>query len=162
MQARPLRLLGMLLLISVSFSALLAGCASSAGTGAQAPAAAPASEQASPTSAPEAAPTATQPPAPASEKPTEVSFAKDVLPIFEAKCVKCHGGNRTEAKLVLKSYDGVMAGSEDGPVITPGDSTNSTLVEVIVEGRMPKRDPRLPDSEIAAIKAWVDAGAPNN
>ncbi len=96
------------------------------------------------------------------EETSGVSFAGDVLPIFERRCVKCHGGDRTEEGLVLKSYTDVMTGSWNGPVIEPGSAEGSFLVEQIVTGEMPKREPRLLPSEIRAISDWIDAGAPDN
>ena len=100
-------------------------------------------------------------PAPTTQA-TSVSFAKDVLPILEGRCVKCHGGGRTEAGLSLKSYADVIKGAADGPVVTPGQAANSLLVEVISSGAMPKNSPRLLPTEIQTISTWVAAGAPNN
>ena len=91
-----------------------------------------------------------------------MSFSKEVLPIFQSVCVKCHGGENTNASLVLKSYADVMAGSENGPVVDPGKSGNSLLIELINNGKMPKRGPKLLPAQIRVITQWVDAGAPNN
>ncbi len=55
-----------------------------------------------------------------------------------------------------------MAGSMNGPVIEPGNVENSYLIEQIVTGKMPKKEPRLLPAEIRLITAWVEAGAPNN
>jgi hypothetical protein len=55
-----------------------------------------------------------------------------------------------------------MAGSENGPVVIPGDSVASILVQQIVSGEMPKRAPKLPPSEIETIATWVDEGALDN
>jgi len=91
-----------------------------------------------------------------------VSFSKDVLPIFQSVCVKCHGGENTNASLVLKSYADVMQGSENGPVIEPGKSADSLLIELITNGKMPKKGPKLLPAQIRIITQWVDAGALNN
>lgn len=91
-----------------------------------------------------------------------VSFARDVLPIFDQVCVKCHGGEKTQKSLVLKSYDDLMQGSENGPVILPGDPGNSVLIDMIVKGKMPKNGPKLLPAQIRVITDWVKAGAPNN
>jgi hypothetical protein len=48
-----------------------------------------------------------------------------VLPIFTSVCVKCHGGEKTEEALVLKTYADVMKGSDNGLVIEPGKSADS-------------------------------------
>jgi mono/diheme cytochrome c family protein len=91
-----------------------------------------------------------------------VSFSGDVLPIFQRRCVKCHGGERTEEGLILKTYADVMAGSWNGPVIEPGSAADSYLVEQIVSGEMPKKQPDLLPSEIRIISNWVDSGALDN
>jgi hypothetical protein len=107
-----------------------------------------------------ALPSPTDTPAPPGAGGT--SFSGDVLPVLTSRCDRCHGGNRIEAGLDLLSYAGVMAGSEDGPVVIPGDSANSSLVQVIISGEMPRRAPRLPDSEIETVANWVDEGALDN
>lgn len=92
----------------------------------------------------------------------ETSFQTDVLPIFERRCAKCHGGEKVEEGLILLTYEDVMAGSFNGSVIEPGDVEGSYLIELIVSGDMPKRGARLLPAEIRTISAWVEAGAPNN
>jgi hypothetical protein len=91
-----------------------------------------------------------------------VSFAADILPILENRCVSCHGGTRTEKGLVLKTYEGLMAGSSKGPVITPGDAAHSLLVTQIQNGKMPKRGAKLTTDEVQLFIDWVNAGALNN
>lgn len=100
-----------------------------------------------------------------SEDPTSlpvVSFSADVLPLFESRCGRCHGTDRTEAGLSLISYADLMAGSGSGPVVVAGDASASLLVELIVSGKMPQRSPQMLPSEIEVISAWVDAGALDN
>jgi hypothetical protein len=57
-----------------------------------------------------------------------VTYQTDIRPLFEASCVRCHGGERPKAGLHLDSLESVLKGSKDGKVITPGDSTKSILV----------------------------------
>ena len=111
------------------------------------------------TPAPESLPTPT--PAPTVDL-AKVSFAKNVLPIFEQHCIKCHGGKEPKEGLVLESYDKVMAGSLNGSVIEPGNVKDSYLIEMVTSGKMPKKGPRLTPEEIQIITAWVEAGAPDN
>ena len=98
------------------------------------------------------------------EPPAEagVSFAADVFPIIQSRCINCHGGDRTEADLVLRSYEDLMAGGESGPVVVPGDAENSLLVQLITELKMPKRGPKLTPVQIQTITDWVNQGANNN
>lgn len=91
-----------------------------------------------------------------------VSFADDILPMLQSRCVNCHGGQRTEHELNLNSYDGVMAGSENGPVVTPGDAANSPLAELVANGKMPKRGPKLTPDQVQLIVDWINQGAQNN
>ena len=97
-----------------------------------------------------------------------VSFADDVLPIFRNRCAQCHGGvgedgeTRTEVSLNLLEYERVMMGSEFGPVVEAGSAENSFLLEMIVEGDMPEQGDPVPEDEIQIIRAWIEAGAPNN
>lgn len=124
-----------------------------------------------PTRAPSATdtslPPATDTVAPPTDLPTQappagISFANDVMPIFNASCVKCHGVEQVKEGLDMTSYAVLMAGSFNGPVITPGDAENSFLVQQVVEGEMPKRGPKLTAEQIQTISDWVNQGALNN
>lgn len=116
------------------------------------------------------APVPTEEPAPADSGDTaaEVSFQNDVMPILERRCIKCHGGinddgeERVEEGLKLLTHEDILKGSYNGPVVEPGDVENSYLIEQIVKGEMPKKEPRLLPAQIRIITAWVEAGAPNN
>lgn len=97
-----------------------------------------------------------------------VSFADDILPIFRQRCAECHGAEdengevRTEVSLNLLNYERVMMGSEFGTVIEAGDPANSFLLDMIADGTMPETGDPVPEDEIALIRAWIEAGAPNN
>lgn len=91
-----------------------------------------------------------------------VSFATDILPIIESRCIGCHGGDRTEEGLVLKTHADIMAGSDNGPVIIPGDAANSLLVELVATQEMPKRGPKLTPPQVQLITDWVNQGALDN
>lgn len=97
-----------------------------------------------------------------------VSFANDILPIFQNRCAKCHGAPdedgepRLESGLNLLEYEKVIAGSEWGTVVEAGDPANSFLLDMIVDQTMPEEGDPVPEEEIALIRAWIEAGAPNN
>ena len=57
-----------------------------------------------------------------------ITFAKDIQPLLEASCVRCHGAERPKAGLQLTSLEGVLKGSKDGKVVVPGNSKDSALV----------------------------------
>jgi hypothetical protein len=76
--------------------------------------------------------------------------------------VNCHGQERVEKNLNLKTYADMMQGSENGPVVTPGNAADSKLVEMIVNQKMPKRGPKLTPPQVQLFTEWVNQGAPNN
>jgi mono/diheme cytochrome c family protein len=117
-------------------------------------------DTAAPTDTAEAteAPAATEPAA----QGATVSFANDVLPIIESRCINCHGGDRIEKDLNLKTYGDMMQGSENGPVVTAGNAADSKLVELITTQKMPKRGPKLTPPQVELITDWVNQGALDN
>jgi|RhiMetdeSRZDD1v2_1073273.scaffolds.fasta_scaffold66057_5 mono/diheme cytochrome c family protein len=116
------------------------------------------------TSAPTDSLSATEPAAATQPAPqgASVSFTNDVLPIIESRCINCHGGDRVEKGLNLKTYADIMAGSENGPVVTAGNAVSSKLIELIVNQKMPKRGPKLTPPQVQLITEWVNQGALNN
>jgi hypothetical protein len=98
--------------------------------------------------------------------PTEaapsVSFANDVLPILQVSCIECHGLRQVKEGLDLQTYETILAGSFNGPVIIPGNAAESLLVQLVVQGEMPNRGPKLTSEQILIISEWINAGAPNN
>jgi len=91
---------------------------------------------------------------------TNVNYQDNVLPIFQQHCSECHGDEKQEEGLKLTSYRSAINGSQNGPVIEPGDPDGSYLVDLVISGEMPKRGDRLSDGEIETIVAWIEAGAP--
>ncbi len=83
-----------------------------------------------------------------------------VSAIFSERCILCHSGPDAPLGLSLDSHAGVMAGSENGPVAT-ADGPLMQRITGVAEPRMPLDGPPfLDDGQIAAISAWIGAGAP--
>ena len=99
------------------------------------------------------------PPPPAEAIPADAdnpTFDSYVGPLFAAKCAACHGGSSPQKGLDLSTYEGVMAGAENGPVIVAGDSNSSLLVEV----QSGQHFATFSADELEVVKQWIDAGAP--
>ena len=83
---------------------------------------------------------------------TAIDFKKDIEPILQASCVKCHGGDNAQGKLRLDSEAGILKGGGSGPVIVPGHSGDSSLVKRISglgdAPRMPMGGDPLPSDKI--------------
>ncbi len=84
--------------------------------------------------------------------------------IIAARCVECHGPDAQESHLRLDSRAAMLKGGDFGPAIVAGKGPRSELVRRITttnaEEMMPPDGERLSTGEVAAISAWIDAGAP--
>jgi mono/diheme cytochrome c family protein len=101
-------------------------------------------------------------PAPASKS---VDFSRDVKPVLERSCIKCHGAAKAKNGFRLDERSRALAGGDDGVDIVPEDSGKSRLVHFISrtvkDFEMPppgKGDP-LTAEEIGVIRRWIDDGA---
>src|SRR5438552_9169687 len=90
------------------------------------------------------------------------TYSGQIQPLFQRRCTPCHDAAARTGGLALDSYAAVMRGGNRGAVIIAGHSKESRLI-AMVEGRaapkMPPTGAGLTAAEIAAIKAWIDAGA---
>jgi len=93
----------------------------------------------------------------------EPSFARDVLPVFQQRCVFCHG---TDGGWDSSSYESVMNTGDNGPVVVPGDVANSLLAQKVqglqTDGKVMPPTGKLSDAVIQPILDWIAAGAPDN
>lgn len=99
------------------------------------------------------------PPEPTVELPTSggsPTFEMYAGPLFVSKCTGCHGDLATGG-LNMLTYESLMDGGSNGPVIVPGDSANSVLFQVQSAGG---HFANLTDEELEIIKQWIEAGAP--
>jgi uncharacterized membrane protein len=93
-------------------------------------------------------------------------FTGTIEPIFERKCVSCHGAQKSKGGLRLDSYAGMLRGGKDDVAIKAGDSAQSPLLQrallpVSEDDHMPPDGkPQLTPAEISVLKWWIDAGAP--
>ncbi len=89
------------------------------------------------------------------------SFTKDIRPLLQAKCLRCHGEKVRRAELDLRTLAGILEGGESGPAVVPGKPDDSPLYEKVHGGAMPpaKKD-RLKAAEVETIRRWIAAGAP--
>lgn len=62
----------------------------------------------------------------------------------------------------MRSYEEIMAGSDNGPVVIPGDAANSLMAVLVENKEMPKRGAKLTPPQIQLIIDWINQGALNN
>ena len=94
-----------------------------------------------------------------------VSFERDVLPIFTANCLSCHGGTSiyTQAGLDLRTINSALRGSLNGPVVVKRSPEKSLLYQKVSTRAMPPVAFKLTltDIQIETIRKWIEAGAPS-
>lgn len=94
----------------------------------------------------------------------QVDFTRDVTPILEANCLRCHGEEKTKSGFSLASRERALKGGDEGVDIVPGDSAASPLIyyvaRLVEDMEMPpgNREP-LTDEEVGILRAWIDQGA---
>jgi len=87
-----------------------------------------------------------------------ISFSKHIAPMLLQKCGRCHV-NDAKGGFSVATFAALAKGSDAGRVIFPGDAEGSPLVQVIVEGDMPRGGGKVSPEQLAALKRWIDQGA---
>src|SRR5262249_51361234 len=95
-----------------------------------------------------------------------IDFAADVKPLLAKSCFHCHGRDTQESGLRLDTRKSAFKGADSGPVIVPGKSAESRLIQMVAGldkkvGRMPPEDDggALNGKQVGILRAWIDQGA---
>lgn len=93
-----------------------------------------------------------------------VDFVKDIQPIFQDSCIKCHGPEKQKGDLRLDSKAAAFKGGKDGVAIVPGSADKSDLYKRIIlpagsDDIMPSKGDPLTKKQTDLIKDWINAGA---
>jgi hypothetical protein len=94
----------------------------------------------------------------------KVDFAKDILPVLEQQCFKCHAEEKQKGKLRLDSREAALKGGKGGPSLVAGNAAKSELIRRISlpktdDDFMPTEGEPLPPAVIAKLKDWINQGA---
>lgn len=91
-----------------------------------------------------------------------IDFKRDVQPILEASCVKCHGRGKANGDWKLDTRATFLKPSESGPTVVIGQSAQSHFIHLVAgtdpDSVMPKKGGRLSAEQIGILRAWVDQG----
>lgn len=97
-----------------------------------------------------------------------VDFDKDLKPLIEASCLKCHSGEKPKSKYVMDTKENIIKGGKEGVAVVPGKSAESPIVHYVADAvedmEMPPTDkrekyPALTKPQIGLLRAWIDQGA---
>src|SRR5262245_56500854 len=112
---------------------------------------------------------AAQQPNPAGKSPLPtpaartVDYKRDVEPILSQNCYTCHGASMQMNGLRLDDRASLLNGGHSGAAITPGNSAESRLIQMVsgvIQGKvMPPTGARLTAEQIGLLRAWIDQGA---
>ena len=93
-----------------------------------------------------------------------VSFNDDIRPIFNEKCVGCHGGVKQAGGFGLVFRENALRETESGAhAIVPGKPGRSEIIRRVrhedPELRMPFEAEPLAEAEIQLLERWIEQGA---
>ncbi|MEX0818469.1 MAG: PSD1 and planctomycete cytochrome C domain-containing protein [Pirellulaceae bacterium] len=97
-------------------------------------------------------------------KSSALDFTRDVLPILEQRCFRCHEGREPQAGRRLDQRREWLATDGGEPLATPGNHHDSRVIALVSasdpDNVMPPEGPRLSEAEIGVLSKWIDAGLP--
>ncbi|MBC6997053.1 c-type cytochrome domain-containing protein [Cytophaga sp. FL35] len=90
-----------------------------------------------------------------------------IQPVFEAKCTSCHNDSKKKGGLAMHTFEELLKGGENGPIVMAGDLEQSELFKRITlpedhedvmppEGKTP-----LTEEETALVKFWIESAQGN-
>ncbi|MGH7173758.1 MAG: DUF1549 domain-containing protein, partial [Gemmataceae bacterium] len=91
----------------------------------------------------------------------ETFFRKQVAPIFEQHCLRCHGQKSRRGGLSLATAAHLRAGGDSGAVVAAGKPNESLLLSLVSgdKPKMPKKTTPLTAKQVAILKKWIAEGA---
>jgi hypothetical protein len=108
------------------------------------------------------------------QTPAGVDFEKQILPIFQERCLDCHQKERTDektgkvkkpkGKFRMDSAELIMKGGEEGSDLVPGDAAKSLIYTLTAlpaddDKIMPPKGDPLTKEQQDLIKQWITEGA---
>ncbi len=89
------------------------------------------------------------------------NFQRDVAPILQQHCLRCHNPSKASGGLDLSTTKSALAGGESGQVIVPGRPDDSLLIAYVTgeKPEMPKESPPLAKAAVDALRHWIAEGA---
>jgi WD40 repeat protein len=101
----------------------------------------------------------------AQAEPAEVSYYKDIRPIFAQHCQGCHQPAKAQGGFIMTSHAELLkAGESEKPGVVPGKPEESHIVEQILprgdkRPAMPREQDPLLERDVNLVKKWIAQGA---
>lgn len=58
----------------------------------------------------------------------DITFEKDIKPLFDASCVRCHGEKQKKGGIRVDSLEAVLKGGKEGTIVEVGNALKSSLL----------------------------------
>lgn len=92
----------------------------------------------------------------------KVDFSKDLMPLFEERCIKCHGHVKESGKLVTKGDLDLTKPESIKETFKAGNPKDSSLYNLVItddeDDFMPPKGDRLSDAQKKLIHDWIQQG----
>jgi uncharacterized membrane protein len=94
------------------------------------------------------------------------AFGALIQPILQRRCSACHGPEKQKADLSMESYETLLKGGKNGPVLIAGKAFDSPMIHRLLlplnddDHMPPEGKPQPTAAEIAVLQWWIDNGAP--
>ena len=93
-----------------------------------------------------------------------IDFLRDIKPIFDEHCLKCHGPSKPKSGFRVDDREALLKGGENGKDVLPGQSAKSPLIHYVarlvedLEMPPPGKGEPLTPAEVGLLRAWIDQG----
>ena len=94
----------------------------------------------------------------------QVDFNRDIKPILETSCLRCHGPEKPKGGFRLDNRESALKGGDNGRDILPGDGAKSPLIHYVAylvdDLEMPPigKGDQLTAQQVGLLRAWIDQG----
>ena len=94
----------------------------------------------------------------------QIDFARDIKPILEVNCLRCHGPEKPKSGFRLDNRAAALRGGDLGVDILPGNSAKSPLIHYVAylveDTEMPPigKGNQLAQAQVSTLRAWIDQG----
>ncbi len=95
-------------------------------------------------------------------KPSVSTYEKEILPLFQSKCLGCHGAGKAQAGLDLRTFGSLLQGGSVGKVLVVGSPEQSRIYQAVSSGKMPPGNPKMTPKEQQQLALWIRTGAHGN
>ena len=98
------------------------------------------------------------------DTPAKIDFQRDIAPLFEQHCLKCHGPDEQNGGIRYDQKARVLGIGDSGKhPIVPGQPDQSQLLRRITsthkDEQMPPKGDRLDNAVVETFRTWIASGA---